>query len=169
MLFVSDFVAEHGALMATLMDTVAWDERMKARKTACFGVPYNYSDMVYPACPMPPALAALLPGLNERIGFEPNSALLNLYPDGQARMGFHSDRLDGLEPGTGVAIVSLGAARQLIYQRKGNKRLTHAFELNPGSLLYMDDGVQEMWKHGVPSAPEIDQPRISCTFRRLVV
>jgi len=42
-LFVSDFIPNHQELFDVLVNETIWDERMKARKTASFGVPYNYS------------------------------------------------------------------------------------------------------------------------------
>ena len=71
-----------------------------------------------------------------------------------------------LEPGTGVAIVSLGAERILRFRRIDDKSITCDYLLPNGSLLYMPPEVQLEWKHGVPAQPETGS-RISLTFRRL--
>lgn len=161
-----DLVADSDALFDRLTREIVWDERMRARKTASFGAPYNYSQITYPSAPMPPRIAELLPMLEREIGFEPNNCLVNFYADGASAMGFHFDALEPLEWGTGVAIVSLGNARTLMFRRRDDKTIEHAFVLNSGSLLYMAPEIQNEWLHGVPKQPEA-RGRLSLTFRRL--
>ena len=164
LLIQNDFVANPDALFAALQGEVEWDERMRARKTASFGVPYNYSQMHYEAAPFPSAIGALLPRIAGTVGFLPNNCLANYYPDGNATMGFHSDSLVGLVPGTGVAIVSLGAPRLLTFRRLDDKSVRWEVALPNGSLLYMPPEVQHEWTHGV--LPQSDAgARISLTFR----
>jgi alkylated DNA repair dioxygenase AlkB len=81
-------------------------------------------------------------------------------------MGFHADSIVELVPGTGVAVVSLGAARTLRFRRIDDKSVLWDCPLPNGSLLYMPPEVQLAWKHGVPETPGAG-PRISLTFRRL--
>jgi hypothetical protein len=50
------FLDKHDELFEHLIASVKWDERMKARKTASFGVSYNYSQIAYETGPMPPEL-----------------------------------------------------------------------------------------------------------------
>ncbi|SDJ06231.1 hypothetical protein [Nonomuraea jiangxiensis] len=42
-----------------LLTEMAWDDRMRARRTASFGVPYNYSGQRYDSVDMPPRIAAI--------------------------------------------------------------------------------------------------------------
>ena len=79
-------------------------------------------------------------------------------------MGFHSDQTDHLQPGTGVAIVSLGSTRGLTFRSKADRGIRHTYPLAPGSLLYMDSEVQEHWMHAVKKDVEAG-PRISLTWR----
>lgn len=161
------FIAEPSKLFDHLMSSVTWDERMRARKTASFGVSYDYSQMSYPAAPMPAELDAICGLIDGQLGFRPNNCLLNYYPDGESSMGFHSDSSEELTPGTGVAIVSLGAERAMEYRLKGDKRLnTLTVPLPSGSLLFMSDAMQQDWLHAIPKAPG-SAPRISVTFRSL--
>lgn len=164
---IERFVAEPEALFLELSSTTPWDERMRARKTASFGIPYNYSGMTYPDAPMPKRVGDLGEAMRERLGFSPNNCLANYYPDGGATMGFHSDSITELAPGTGVAIVSLGSARILRFRFLEDRSVGHDYELTPGSLLYMPAEVQRRWQHGVPKQ-EGAGPRISLTFRCLV-
>lgn len=167
LLYIPDFIDDHVTLLDALIEGVEWDERMRARKTASFGVPYNYSGMTYPTAAFPARFVPILNALEATLGFRPNNCLLNLYPDGKSRMGFHYDSIEELVPGTGVAIVSLGAQRVLEYQLITDRSVTYARPLPSGSMLYMDDDVQRSWLHGIPKAADVNSPRISCTFRCL--
>lgn len=166
LLYVPALTPEHEALLQQLCGEIEWDQRMRARKTASFGAPYNYSGMSYPEVPIPPAIEVVRQAVAARVGFEPNNCLVNYYEHGRSRMGFHFDGLDELEPGTGVAIVSLGATRTLWFRDIDDKRREVARPLAGGSLLYMPPEVQHRWKHGIPREPGVG-PRISLTFRRL--
>lgn len=160
------FVPDGDALFAELQESVAWDERLRARKTASFGVAYNYSGMVYPDVPMHPKLIPLCGHLQEAVGFYPNNCLLNYYPDGSSTMGFHSDSTEELADGTGVAIVSLGSEREIVFRNKADRSIQHVYPLPSGALLYMPNEVQLDWLHGIPKKPGAG-PRISLTFRLL--
>jgi len=164
--YVREFFPEHGALLDRLACEVAWDTRMRARKTASFGAPYNYSGMAYPQVPMRSEIAGIRDALGKRIGFVANNCLVNFYTDGHAKMGFHADSIRELEPGTGVAIVSLGSARTLYFRDIADRARKLARPLAGGSLLYMPAVIQGLWKHGVLPEPGAG-PRISLTFRRL--
>ena len=159
------FVPDGDALFTLLSETTAWDARMRARRTASFGVPYNYSGITYPHAAMPEPVAALMERLTTHIGWRPNNCLANNYPDGNSSMGFHADETDELEPGTGVAVVSLGAERVITF-RSSDKSVTVEYPLPSGSLLTMTAEVQAWWKHAILAQPGAGG-RISLTFRRL--
>lgn len=161
-----DFVAQSPTLFARLSETIEWNEAMRARKTASFGAPYNYSQMSYPSRDFLPELGELLPALHQTIGWTPNNCLINFYPDGDATMGFHFDSLEPLESGTGVAIVSLGEERILTFSRRDDKSVRFEQPMPPGSLLLMPAEVQNEWLHAVLKQPG-SGARMSLTFRRL--
>ena len=79
-------------------------------------------------------------------------------------MGYHADDTTGLQANTGVAIVSLGSARNITYRSKLDPTVRHAFNLSPGSLLYMDSALQETWVHAIRKQRDVG-PRISLTWR----
>ena len=161
------FIEAPDALLAWLRCVVTWDERMKARKTASFGVAYNYSQMHYAASPMPAELEALCALLALELGFHPNNCLINCYPDGDASMGFHSDILDGLAPATGVAIISVGSTRAIMFRSKALRSAEFAYDLPSGSLLYMSQQIQHDWVHAIPKSATAGE-RISLTFRSII-
>ena len=96
-----------------------------------------------------------------------NSALVNLYRDGQDKMGWHAD--DEKELGTSPAVVTVSLGVQRTFQFKHNSQgETVNLELESGSLLLMQPGVQASYKHAVPARQKIHQGRISLTFRDIL-
>lgn len=163
---IPDFVPDHQALFDLLLAEVSWDERLRARKTASFGISYDYSGMTYPQVEMPAFLDAVCMQIEREpaLGFRPNNCLLNYYPDGKSSMGFHSDSTEELAEGTGVTVVSLGSEREMVFRHKEDRSHKVPCRLAPGSLLYMSNELQASWLHGIPKAAHAG-PRISLTFR----
>jgi alkylated DNA repair dioxygenase AlkB len=153
-------------LYTELRDRIEWDLRMSARHTACYGLSYNYSGVSYENKPMHPLLVPLCTKLEETLGFEPNSCLINYYLDGRSKMGFHSDEIDNLEAGTQIIIISLGTERKLSFRSKADYEQRRQYLLPHGSLLYMSQRTQEFWSHAIKRANVLDG-RISLTFRRI--
>ena len=154
-------------LYIQLRDQIEWDLRMSARKTACYGLSYDYSGVSYDNKPMHSLLQPLCARLKTTLGFEPNSCLINYYVDGRSKMGFHSDEIDHLEDGTKIIIISLGTDRKLSFRSKADYSQRLQYLLPHGSLLYMSQRTQEFWSHAIKRANVLDG-RISLTFRRIV-
>lgn len=166
---IPGFVPDHQALFDLLLAEVSWDERLRARKTASFGFAYNYSGLTYPHVEMPAFLDAVCTLVEKEptLGFRPNNCLLNYYPDGKSTMGFHSDSSEELAEGTGIAIVSLGSEREIVFRHKEDREHKVRYPLPPGSLLYMSKELQSSWLHAIPKSAQAG-PRISLTFRLVV-
>lgn len=164
--FIPDFLNDTNDLFSYLDANVAWDGRMAARKTASYGVAYNYSQISYPYQPFLPELNRIAEQVQGSLGFLPNNCLINFYPDGNSKMGFHSDQTDMLDGDTGIVIISLGAARILRFKNIADKEQLVDFTLPAGSLIYMSQGLQNEWLHAIPPA-ESAGGRMSLTFRRI--
>lgn len=164
--FEPRFVPDHDALLRSVLEQTAWDDRMRARRTASYGAPYNYSGMIYPEAPMPPWLLAIAEAIEARLGYRPDNCLVNNYVEGTSTMGFHADSIAELVPGTGVAVVSLGATRTLTFRRTLARDVRWGCPLPSGSLLYMPPEVQLEWQHAVLKQPDAGQ-RVSLAFRAL--
>ncbi len=165
-IYQTGFVSNAEYLFETLAADVEWDDRLRSRRTASFGRPYNYSGMVYQAAPMHESLVPIVDRLDSLFGLSANNCLANYYLTGDSTMGFHSDANIDLSPGSSVAIVSLGSVRTIVFRPKRKKTEEHRIELENGSLLLMAPEVQDNWKHALPASPSAG-PRISLTFRRL--
>lgn len=164
---IDSFLDKPDELFQYLKDNVEWDERMKARKTASFGVSYDYSGITYSQTEIPEILQPICEGVEKGIGFKPNNVLLNYYPDGSSSMGYHSNSSEDFLPGTGVVIISVGSERAITYKSKANRELVVNYQLKAGALLYMDNVVQEKWLHAIPKQNGIGS-RISLTFRHIL-
>jgi alkylated DNA repair dioxygenase AlkB len=164
-IFAEHFLKDSQVLFENLKG-INWDERMAARKTASFGVAYNYSQMQYPFAEMPQEIKDIALGIDKAIGFQPNNCLINFYLDGKSKMGFHSDQIDILEENTGVAIVSLGETRILRFRNILNPEQIIDYPLPSGSLIYMAQEVQSVWQHAIPVTDTL-LGRMSLTFRKI--
>jgi alkylated DNA repair dioxygenase AlkB len=153
-------------LYQQLGDHIDWDERISARKTACYGLAYNYSGLVYEDKPMHELLLPICAKIHATLGFEPNSCLINFYEDGRSKMGFHSDEIDNLESGTEIIIISLGVERKLSFRSKIDYEERRYYLLPHGSMLHMSQRTQEYWSHAIKRAT-VMAGRISLTLRRI--
>ncbi|WP_298755747.1 alpha-ketoglutarate-dependent dioxygenase AlkB [uncultured Psychroserpens sp.] len=165
-IYRENFLDNHESLFETLKNTIIWDERMLARKTASYGKAYNYSSMEYPFQPFTPNLKDIIESINSVLHFRPNNCLINYYEDGNSSMGFHSDQIDILEKNTGVVIISIGEIRTLRFRNIKNRETIVDFNLVSGSLIYMTNEIQKEWQHSIPKS-NIMNGRMSLTFRKL--
>lgn len=162
-LLLDGFVEEPHALYDCVHADAVWDESFASRKTACFGAPYNYKPVAYPEVSMPEYFLPLCARVQRSFGFLPNSCLVNFFPDGRSRLGYHYDD-NPHEGGAGVCILSLGAPRVIRFK---SVKEVHDFLLPDGSALFMARSVQPTWKRCVPSVTS-SGPRLSLVFRQLV-
>jgi alkylated DNA repair dioxygenase AlkB len=131
------------------------------------GVSYRYSGIDRPAHPWTPLLRALKEQLeaSQRATF--NFVLCNLYPDGQAGLGWHSDDEKDLFPNADIASISLGAGRDFYVRRRDTHEVVVKVELAHGSLLMMKGQTQKFYQHQIPKRARCNTPRINLTFRRM--
>jgi 2OG-Fe(II) oxygenase superfamily len=163
--YFPDALPDADAVLSYLTTQITWLDRMASRRTASFGLPYDYSGQRYDPIPMPPPIAALADRAATRAGHAFNNCLCNLYETGLQTMGFHQDSYDGLVPTSHIAIVSLGATRVLHF-RSLDQRHRAARPLAHGSILLMSAATQGSWKHAVPRDRSAGL-RVSATFRQL--
>lgn len=174
-------------LFDLLLDDVGWKqetiriagkEYLQPRLSAWYGdrgAAYKYSGLSLEPLAWTPALAKLRGEVEAEVGSRFNSALLNLYRNGQDSMGLHADNERELGANPVIASVSLGAARRFIlkYATKdvGKGAAVDPVEilLEHGSLLLMEGTTKHHWKHYVPKERGVLRPRINLTFRWVAV
>jgi len=162
-----------------LLDGIAWQNDVVAlygrrivtkREVAWYGdrpFDYTYSNSTKRALLWTDELLDLKRLVEQQSAETYNSCLLNLYPDGSAGMGWHSDAEKELQENGAIASLSLGAARRFDFRHKQTKE-TVSVTLPHGSLLIMKAPTQSHWAHRLPISRKISTPRINLTFRTVV-
>jgi alkylated DNA repair dioxygenase AlkB len=163
--YIPDAIPTADADFAYLTSDIAWLDGMRARQTASFGLPYNYSGQSYPTQPMPAVIAAIAERARVMAGHSFNNCLCNRYETGAHTMGFHSDSYEGLVESSRIAIASFGTARTLVFRTKDQLHRAE-ITLEHGSILLMTRATQLAWRHAIPRA-STDGCRVSVTLRRI--
>lgn len=164
---VNNLVPDHQRWFAYLSESMHWKTGYKSRQYVTFGVSYNYKKGLKRNKAMPYWLLPICESVNNKFGFKPNNCLINNYPDGNHYISYHSDQDTEMKAQTGVAIISLGAIRQMSLRRIDNHSVRFHYPLTPGSALFMEDALQSEWQHGVLKQAGCGH-RISLSFRCLI-
>lgn len=157
-------VAEQNAWLDALQRAVAWREEERSMYDRIVAVPRLMASLGLHDPDCPPCVHAALAVVQALAPAPYTRAGLNLYRGAQDSVALHHDRLHDLAPGQPIAILSLGAPREmLIRPQRGRGSLRVV--LGPGSLLVMSHASQKTHLHGIPKAAEPVGPRISLAFR----
>ena len=164
-------------LFNRLWNELEWQERGNTPRreyyTNDFDEPYTYGvgegRRTYEAQPMHPVIQtirALVEGYSN-VPYE--VCFLNGYRDGKDQLGWHANDSPEMDDTRPIAIVSLGARREIYFRPQNDTKDVTKFWLEPGSLCLMLPGMQDTHFHRIPKASYKDcGPRISLTFRGLV-
>ena len=110
--------------------------------------------------------------ISAKTGVFYNYVLINRYKDGTQSIGAHRDKEDCIRQEYGIAGVSLGAWREMIFKPddfspKGPYK-TLELTLENGSLIDIKFPTNLYWKHAIPKRLKVKRPRISLTFRKII-
>lgn len=174
------FNAEESAgYLQELQQHIAWRQEaiqlfgkpvMQPRLTAWYGdndKAYSYSGITMQPLPWTRALHEIKEKIEKQSGHLFNSALLNLYRDGNDSMGWHRDNEKELGPDPVIASLSLGAKRMFRFRNYQDKKMVISVPLSSGSLLLMSGATQTHWQHQLPKNKEAMGIRINITFRHI--
>ncbi len=137
------------------------------RKTAFLAeqrISYRYSGTVHYGNGWPNWFYPLLANVNSACEVKFNGCLINLYRNGNDRMGWHSDNEPELDFKKPIASLSLGVARDFLFRNR-TENLRDIMTLNSGDLLVMHPDCQINWQHSIPTRRKILGSRINLTFR----
>lgn len=130
------------------------------------GRDYRYSGASFRALPWTETLVEIKTELEQRLGLGFNSALANLYRNGQDSVAWHSDDEPELGRNPVIASLSLGAERRFALRHKSRRDLEPVrLDLPNGSLLLMAGETQHRWQHQLSKTARAVGPRINLTFR----
>ena len=138
------------------------------RKVCAYADPeiyYTFSGATIKPHPWSSRLLEIKQDLEKKLQCEYNYVLLNLYENGHAKIGHHKDAESSLDVDTPIATLSLGATRTMEFNKKDAVPIT--FHLESGSLLTMFHPTNQEFSHAILPQPEVTEPRISLTFRRI--
>lgn len=131
------------------------------------GKSYTYSGIRLNPMPWNDVMLEVKSKVENITGSKFNSALLNLYRDGNDSVSWHQD--DEPELGEDPIISSLSLGDTRTFKLKNVKTgEVKKFELENDSLLLMGSGIQKDWTHSIPKTKKLVNPRINITFRNII-
>ena len=112
------------------------------------GLSYSYSGIKLNPLTWTPELLDIKFKIENLVGEEFNSVLINKYREGKDYAAWHSDDEKELGQNPTIASLSLGSERMFHLRHKENKGLeTLKIALENGSLVIMKGKLQHYWKH----------------------
>ena len=171
--------AESDKYLAYFLKEMPWAQRpvklfgkeiMQPRLTVSFadkGAGYGYSGVMLKSLAWTAELREIKSRVEKACGYKFNTALLNLYRQGDDYMGWHRDNEKNLGAAPAIASLSFGARRKFQLRNYTDKKEIVTVELGHGDLLIMSAELQKCWEHGLPKAAGVVLPRINITFRRI--
>lgn len=115
------------------------------------------------------SVRALLYKLNTSEGLGYNVCFMNRYDEQKHQLGWHADDSPTMDHDHPIAVVSLGAARQIWWKKRGETGLvpeSNRQMLEHGSLFVMPPGFQRDHLHRIPKSDRPCGVRVSLTFRK---
>jgi alkylated DNA repair dioxygenase AlkB len=171
-----------------LWQDTPWERRLEAPRREYwinpYNMPYTYGSgeraRTYNGYSWTESLTGFIAqALLYRIGKEaaPVADLLdccfvNGYEHDLDHLGWHSDDSPEMSHEHPIAVVSLGAVRELWVKPKGFRGEVPQewrYELASGSLILMAPGMQREWLHRIPKGSKPCGFRVSLTYRKLVL
>ncbi|KFG77127.1 alpha-ketoglutarate-dependent dioxygenase AlkB [Streptomyces mutabilis] len=158
------------ALFERLATEVPWRAERRAMYDQVVDVPrllafYGAGDAL-PHPLLTEARSALTAHYADELGEPFTTAGLCHYRDGRDSVAWHGDRIGrGARQDTMVAILSVGAPRDLLLRPMGGGGDTVRRPLGHGDLIVMGGSCQRTWEHCVPKSTRAVGPRISIQFR----
>jgi alkylated DNA repair dioxygenase AlkB len=107
--------------------------------------------------------------MNAEFGFKLDCCFLNGYNDEKDSLGWHADDSPEMNPAQPVISLSLGAERDICFRPIGAKGTGETVRLGHGSICIMPPGFQQTHVHKIPKGDRPMGPRISLTYRGMIV
>lgn len=107
--------------------------------------------------------------LEDRTGSSFEVCFLNGYENARDSLGWHADDSKEMDDARPIAIISLGASREIWFCPREDKSDVTKIVLESGSLCLMAPGMQDTHLHRIPKAGFDCGPRISLTYRGYAV
>lgn len=139
-----------------------------------FDLPYTYGkgagERTYEVQPWHPIMLDIRSQVQTLTGEVYETCFINGYDDGSDQLGWHADNSDEMDDRRSIAVVSLGAEREIWFRSNEEPKVIEKLKLGNGSLCLMNPGMQDTHQHRIPKSSLNEcGPRLSLTFRGFVV
>lgn len=131
--------------------------------------PYTYGSgsgkRTYERMPWSKTLLEIKRDVEAKLGIKFEVAFLNRYLNSKDHLGWHADDSPEVDDERPIAIISLGAEREIWFKENKDNAEVKKLLLKNGSLCLMGVGMQKTHLHRIPKAGYDAGPRISITLR----
>ena len=173
--YIPDWIVDQHEFIISDLENLEWLNSTEARKEYFMSnekIDYTYGtgpgQRTYSSNPVTHFVQCMFIELAKR-GHEFNACFLNRYDTQKNQLGWHSDVFEGMDSSYEIAVVSLGAEREIWWREnnfkgvipKENRQL-----LQNGSLFIMPKDFQLHYQHRIPRHDRECGMRISLTFRK---
>lgn len=158
---------EAAALFAHLQQTLNFEQETMWMYDKTVDVPRLIARFK-PGEERPPELVSVQSRVENLLGERFNALSVQYYRNGADSVAWHNDHREELVDLPTIALVSLGAAREMLVRPKAPPRRSTSIDLEPGSVLVMTGRSQEFWEHTIPKVKRPIGPRISIALRQRV-
>jgi len=171
--YTAGFLADPKRIFDALWSGLAWERRglTPRREYYCneVDVPYVYGRGAgvreYRPKPWHPAILEVKERVEEALSTRFEVCFLNGYDDARDYLGWHADDSPEMDDSRPIAIVTVGAEREIQFRSIADRSAVEKLVLNSGSLCVMAAGMQDTHEHRIPKCGFVCGPRISMTFR----
>lgn len=160
----------------TLKNGIDWWERTPARfeyfmsnKTIEYTYGSGINARTYKSMPFDDIVKSIMDNLNEIYNTDYDICFLNRYDNEKMALGWHADDSPEIDLDHPIAVISIGAEREIWVKEKSYKGLIpneDRYLLKNGSLFIMPSGFQKTHLHKIPKWDRPCNTRISLTFRK---
>ena len=170
------FIADPDAAFTTLWNELGWVRHGMVPRREYYAndvdSSYSYGKVEfareYPPQPWHPLMRDIQAAVEAELGARMEVCFLNGYEHNRDQLGWHADDSPEMDDARPIAIVTLGAERDIMFATKPERENVERLKLQHGSLCIMSAGMQDTHVHRIPKADRVVGPRISLTFRGYV-
>lgn len=165
------------AWMSSIWSGFPWEQRDAPRRECFFstlGEPYSYGSgagrRTYWPKDMPELLVELTEEVEKACTTDFELCFANGYASEREHLGWHADDSPEIDDARPIAVMSLGAEREIWVKPIGaSADEVEKILLPSGSLFIMGPDMQDTHFHRIPKHPQSCGPRVSLTWRGAAV
>lgn len=171
--YKAGFLADPSSVFETLWNELEWERRDSTprREYYCNELPVPYAYRAGPGLReyLPrawhPSILSIKDSVEKALGTKLEVCFLNGYVDARDHLGWHADKSPEMDPARPIAIVTVGAEREINFRSLAAPDEIDRLVLGAGSLCVMAAGMQLTHEHRIPKCGFVCEPRVSLTFR----